>query len=196
MRSALPFIVIALACTPAAAQVTGPSGPAVAVEKAEPEGERLDRLFSELKRSANEQAAKRIADRIWQEWARSGSASIDLLMQWAQEAMEGESYDVALDLLDQVVTLEPSYAEGWNRRATLHYTMHDYAKSLVDIERTLRLEPRHFGALSGLASIMRNSGRKQLAADAYERALAVYPMMRDAQTELGKLADELAGEGI
>ena len=98
--------------------------------------------------------------------------------------------------LDQVVTLSPDYAEGWNRRATLHYAMENYAKSMADIGRTLDLEPRHFGALGGMAAILRDAGRKEAAMRAYERLLEVYPMMRNAQTELGKLADEMAGQGI
>lgn len=60
----------------------------------------------------------------------------------------------------------------------------------------LRLEPRHFGALSGMAAILKASGRNQAAAGVYERMLDLYPMMRNAQTELGKLADEMTGQGI
>lgn len=193
MRSVFVLLLSALVAFPAAAQTTGRALTGIAAQ--EP-GERVDRLFSELKRARTEQAAERISSRIRQEWSRSGSASIDLLMQWAQEAMEGSKHDVALDLLDQVVTLAPSYAEGWNRRATVHFATRDYAKSMVDIDRALRLEPRHFGALGGMAAILEDAGRKEAAMHAYERLLEVYPMLRSAQNELGRLADELAGEGI
>jgi tetratricopeptide (TPR) repeat protein len=74
--------------------------------------------------------------------------------------------------------------------------MDNYAKSMADIEHTLRLEPRHFGALTGLAAILKETGRKELALDAYERTLDIYPMMRDAQSEVATLSEELAGEGI
>ena len=66
---------------------------------------RLDQLFADLKRERNEKAAERIAGRIWDEWFQSGSASIDLMMQWSQKAMDDQKFDVALDFLDQVVTL-------------------------------------------------------------------------------------------
>ncbi|MDQ6437790.1 hypothetical protein RB623_27370 [Mesorhizobium sp. LHD-90] len=158
--------------------------------------ERLDELFINLKREHNEKAAERIAARIWQEWNQSGSAVVDLMMQWSQQAVEKKKFDVALDFLDQVVTLSPDYAEGWNRRATVHYMMHNFSKSMADIERTLELEPRHFGALSGLAQIMRETERKELALDAYQRVLVIYPMLRNAQNEVGTLSDELTGEGI
>ncbi|CAM5482734.1 tetratricopeptide (TPR) repeat protein [Aquamicrobium terrae] len=158
--------------------------------------QRLDALFAKLKRERNEKAAERIANQIWQEWSQSGSASIDLMMQWSQKAIEEQKYDVALDFLDQVVTLDPTYAEGWNRRATVHFLMKNYAKSMVDIEKTLELEPRHFGALSGLAQIMADTGRKQAALEAWQRVLDIYPMLRNAQNQVATLSEELAGEGI
>lgn len=160
------------------------------------ETSRLDQLFSDLKRERNEKAAERIASQIWAEWRKSGSASVDLMMQWSNDAAEKKKFDVALDFLDQVITLEPGYAEGWNRRATVHFMMDQYAKSMADIEHTLRLEPRHFGALTGLASILKATGRKELALEAYEKTLEIYPMMRDAQSEVSTLSEELAGEGI
>ena len=110
--------------------------------------------------------------------------------------MEAKKFDVALDFLDQVIVLQPTYAEGWNRRATVHFMMQNFGKSMADIERTLELEPRHFGALSGMAEIMKTTGRKQLALDAYQRVLEIYPMMRSAQNEVSELSEELAGEGI
>ncbi|MDG4883675.1 hypothetical protein [Mesorhizobium sp. WSM4884] len=157
---------------------------------------RLDQLFVDLKRERNEKAAERIAGRIWNEWNQSGSASIDLMMQWAQKATEDQKFDVALDFLDQVVTLQPGYAEGWNRRATVHFLMKNYGKSMSDIDHTLQLEPRHFGALSGLAQIMAETGHKQSALEAWQKVLAIYPMMRSAQDQVSTLSEELAGEGI
>ncbi|MGX5840421.1 tetratricopeptide repeat protein [Mesorhizobium sp. ArgA1] len=157
---------------------------------------RLDQLFADLKRERNEKAAERIAGRIWGEWFQSGSASIDLMMQWSQKAMDDQKFDVALDFLDQVVTLQPKYAEGWNRRATVHYMMRNFGKSMSDIDQTLQLEPRHFGALSGLAQIMAATEHKQSALEAWQKVLAIYPMMRSAQDQVATLSEELAGEGI
>ncbi|HMM62551.1 MAG TPA: hypothetical protein PKD01_00385 [Mesorhizobium sp.] len=180
---------------PDEAQQDGPLQDAPA-QQPETHAQKLDRLFASLKRERNEKAAERIANRIWQEWSQSGSASIDLMMQWTQKAIEEQKYDVALDFLDQVVTLEPAYAEGWNRRATVHFLMKNYAKSMADIEKTLQLEPRHFGALSGLAQIMADTGRKEAALQAWQRVLDIYPMLRNAQNQVATLSEELAGEGI
>ena len=157
---------------------------------------RLDKLFADLKRERNEKAAERIAGQIWGEWNSSGSASIDLMMLWSQQAIEAKKYDVALDFLDQITTLQPKYAEGWNRRATVHFLMQNYRKSVVDIEHTLLLEPRHFGALSGMAQIMATTGHKDMALKAWQRVLEIYPMMRNAQSEVSRLSEELAGESI
>lgn len=189
----LSFLIGISAAVPAAhAQQRHSTPVAIPTDRAE----RVEELFSELRRARNEASAQRIANRIWREWFRSGSASIDFLMQRADAAMKARNHDAALDLLDQVVTLAPDYAEGWNRRATVHFMMEDYAKSMSDIERTLRLEPRHFGALGGMARILKQSGRKELALEAYMRVLDVYPMLRSAQSEVGELSEELAGQGI
>lgn len=116
----------------------GGSSPTEPVAVAKPEN-RLETLYGELKRQRNEKAAERIASRIFEEWNHSGSASIDLMMLWSQKAIEAEKFDVALDFLDQVVTLSPDFAEGWNRRATVHFMMRSFGKSMADIDRTLQL---------------------------------------------------------
>jgi tetratricopeptide (TPR) repeat protein len=196
MREALAIpLLILLAGQPAfsAEQKTAPTEQG---KPAETKQARLDELFSKLKRERNEKAAERIAGQIWQEWFASGSDSIDLMMQWAQNAIEQQKFDVALDFLDEVITLSPDYAEGWNRRATLHFMMSNYAKSMSDIDHTLSLEPRHFGALSGMAQILKSTGNKEAALRAWQRVLDIYPMMRNAQSEVATLSEELAGEGI
>jgi tetratricopeptide (TPR) repeat protein len=197
MRSFVALVALILVAGPAAAQerTVQPEPDAVALQPLEGPA-RLDKLFADLKRERNPRGAERIAGFIREEWSKSGSASIDLMMLWSSRAIEEKKFDVALDFLDQVTVLEPDFAEGWNRRATVHYMMNSFAKSMTDIEHALRLEPRHFGALSGMAQILKVYGRKQAALDAYSRVLSVYPMLRNAQQEVATLADELAGEGI
>ena len=156
----------------------------------------LDTMFDELRRAKNENLAGDVADRIRAEWSRSGSATIDLLMQWASEAMERKEFPAALDYLDQVVVLKPEFAEGWNRRATAHYLAGNYSKSMADIERTLALEPRHFGALSGMGMIFLDLGKKEPALAAFRKVLDVYPQMRDMQKQVGDLEEQLAGSRI
>lgn len=164
---------------------------------AAPSGDaQLDRLFSRLKRESDPRNAKLIADDIWTQWTQSGSATIDLLMQWSNEAMRDNRFATALDLLDQVIVLRPDYAEGWNRRATVHFLMNEHAKSMADINKVLALEPRHFGALSGMAAIFTAAGRDAAALRAYRRVLDVYPADRGAQEKVIELEDELAGDPV
>ncbi|WP_378947583.1 hypothetical protein [Mesorhizobium sp. ANAO-SY3R2] len=193
MRNVFAFfaLAIALTCQPQTAGAETSGNTATAKDAGQ-----LDTLFADLKRERNEKAAERIATRIREEWVKSGSSSVDLLMLWAQQAIEAKKYDVALDFLDQIITLQPKYAEGWNQRATVHFMMRNYRKSMSDIEHTLEIEPRHFGALSGMAQIMAASGRKEMALRAWQRVLDVYPMLRTAQGEVSRLSEELAGEAI
>lgn len=156
----------------------------------------LDKLFEELKREPNAKAATRITRRIWAEWFDSGSDTVNLLLNWSQEAIEKEKFEVALDLLDQVVVLDPGFAEGWNRRATLHFMMDRYDKSMADIACTLLLEPRHFGAWSGMAAIYKNSGLKEKALEAYLKVLEFYPADVNAQKAVLELSEELAKDAI
>lgn len=155
--------------------------------------ESLESLFAALKRQSDPAAARRIASRIWQEWSRSGSASIDLLMDRAATAVGARNAGVALDLLDQITTLAPDYAEGWNRQATLYYNLKDYGRSLGAIERVLSLEPRHFGALSGLAIIMESLDRDRTALETWYRVLKIYPANEAAQSRVIKLEEKLSG---
>lgn len=156
----------------------------------------LDSLFSELKRERDEKLAKRISERIWAKWRDSGSATTNLLMQWADKAIAERKNGLAQDLLDQVVVLMPEFAEGWNRRATLSFMMGNHSKSMADINRVLSLEPRHFGAIAGMAAILSKSGHDQLELRAWEQILVVYPANRQAQKRVGELADRLAGDRI
>ncbi|WP_027231190.1 hypothetical protein [Phyllobacterium sp. UNC302MFCol5.2] len=200
MRSVFAFsVVTSLAISPALAfaEDQTPIGQQAALPdmtQAQKRALRLDELFASLKRESNEVKAARIASLIQIQWQNSGSATVDLMMGWAAKAMEDKKYSVALDFLDQVVTMKPDFAEGWNRRATLHFLMNDYGRSMADIQKTLALEPRHFGAMAGMAAILKDTGRKEAALQAFERVLTVYPMMREAQKQAGELADELTGQ--
>ncbi|WP_417419038.1 hypothetical protein [Hoeflea sp.] len=156
----------------------------------------LDTLFAELKREPDEIEARRISERIWAKWRDSGSATANLLMQWADKAVAENKNGLALDLLDQVVVLMPDYPEAWNRRATLNYALGNHDKSMADISRVLMLEPRHFGAIAGMAAILSAAGNDELELRAWEQMLEIYPANRQAQTRLGELADKLTGSKI
>ncbi len=137
----------------------------------------LDELFATLAAPGDEARGRAAEAEIQRRWAHSGSPTIDLLMGWAQQSLAAKDYGRALDFLDQVVMLKPAYAEGWNRRATIHYLEDDYGKALSDLEKVLALQPRHFGALAGIGMIFRDIDRKADSLTAFERALALDPYL-------------------
>jgi tetratricopeptide (TPR) repeat protein len=191
-RSALPIILLLMSAPPHLA--TAADQPAV--EQKDPDAspkQRLDDLFTALRRQRDPDQAKMIAEQIRVELADSGSATVNLLMQWATKAVAEKRNAAALDFFDQVIALKPDYVEGWNQRATLNYAMGDYARSMEDINQVLRIEPRHFGALAGMAAILTETGKDQLALKAWERFLEVYPADRAAQDQVNTLSEKLAG---
>ncbi|MFB2562757.1 hypothetical protein [Rhizobium sp. IMFF44] len=155
--------------------------------------QQLDNLFTALKRQRDPDQASLIADQISAELSDSGSATINLLMQWADKAIQEKRNAAAMDYLDQVISLKPDYVEGWNRRATLNFAIGDYRKSMEDINQVLRIEPRHFGALAGMAAMLTERGNDAQALRVWDRFLEVYPANRSAQEEAGKLSEKLAG---
>ena len=126
----------------------------------------------------------------------SGSDTADLLLSWAVKAMEDKDYPEALDILDQLIVLKPDFAEGWNKRATVHYLADDYASSVADIRQTLALQPRHFGALSGLGMILQETGQKEQAIVVLRKALAINPQLDKIKEAVERLEKETAGDAI
>ncbi|WP_037468652.1 hypothetical protein [Sinorhizobium fredii] len=190
------FLTLILALTvPATAALSQAANPAPQPETASlaTPKQRLDALFLDLKKERDENKARELADRIRLEWQDSGSATVNLLMQSADKAITDDKKPVALDILDQVIALAPNYVEGWNRRATLHFQMGNYRKSMSDIYRVLAIEPRHFGAIAGMATMLEAAGKNELAMRAWQQFLDVYPSDRKAQEQFGELAEKLAG---
>lgn len=173
-----------------------PADPLVPAEEAVPAPDEMDRLFVKLRAARSPEDARAVEAEIWQGWLNSGSATVDLLVERAMTAMQAKAYPLALQLLDSVVELAPDYAEGWNKRATVHFLMKNYGESIGDIQRTLTLENRHFGALSGLGQILNQTGQKEGALDAFRRALRFNPHLRGAQDAIDDLAEEVEGRGI
>jgi tetratricopeptide (TPR) repeat protein len=157
---------------------------------------RLDRLFDTLKLGADAEAGRAAEQEIIALWLESGSDTVDLLMGRTLTAMEAKDYPLALDYLDRILILKPDYAEGWNKRATVHFLVDDYSKAIADIERTLSIEPRHFGALSGLGTIMRDLGDKDRALTAYRQALDIDPYLDSVKDALTEIEKETAGQDI
>lgn len=137
----------------------------------------LDRLFTVLALSTSEHQAKQIEKLIWSFWFDSDNEQVNTLMQQLVDARDKRDYDMAFNLADQIVLLEPENAEGWNQRATAHFLMGNYELSLDDIVETLKREPRHFGALSGRAYILMKQNKNRLAIETINAALKIHPFL-------------------
>ena len=153
-------------------------------------------LLDQLASADDEATAKALETRVREIWHRSGSDTADLLLGRAGEAFKREDYARALQYLDTIVALRPGFVEGWNMRATVYYMLDEYELAMSDIEQVLSLQPRHFGALSGLGMIFRELDQPRQALEAFRRALAVNPFLENARTSVRRLEVEVEGREI
>ena len=100
--------------------------------------------------------------------------------------MQYGNYDYALIVFNNVINTDPGWSEAWNKRATVLFLMNQYSKSLEDIEKVLKIESRHFGALSGQARIYIRLQEYEKAIASIKKALKFYPSF-----ESGELIPEI-----
>ncbi len=142
---------------------------------------RLDTLFGLLHETENPRTGEQITRQIWIIWREVNGENADTLMDKGIRDMSLQRYDQALIAFNKVVEIAPTYAEGWNKRATLLFLMGEYVGSVADVKRTLALEPRHFGAWSGLGLIYTHLNNDAAALRAFEQALEVNPHLSGAR---------------
>jgi tetratricopeptide (TPR) repeat protein len=156
---------------------------------------RLPALFERL-RGADAASAANLREQIWEIWFAANEAEVDQLMEMGEVAMGSGQLPMAVAMFDAVIERRPDFAEGWNRRATAFYLLGALDRSEADVAHVLQLEPRHFGALSGLGLINTARERYDAAIAAYERALAVDPNLPGARINLDTLRRRQGGRGI
>ena len=174
----LATLLIALAGTPAGADQDDP---------------RLDGLFDRLQHTPDPAEAQALEQRIWGLWLESDDAAVDRLMQQGILALQGHQYATALQAFDRMVEQAPDFAEGWNKRATVHYLMGNWRDSVRDIQRTLALEPRHFGALFGLGLIYDALEEPEAALRSFEATLTLNPHSESTRQMVEQLRRQLRG---
>jgi tetratricopeptide (TPR) repeat protein len=170
LRHLLLAFLVVLAAAPARA-AEGPS----------------DALFERLAASADPAAARRVEAEIWAGWMAQGGPAAGSLMQLGAAAIAAGNLPAALGLFDAITRQNPRYAEGWNKRATVFYLLDALDPSAEDCAKVLELEPRHFGALSGLGMIRARQDRVDEAVAAFEKALAIHPHLEGARQKLEEL---------
>lgn len=156
----------------------------------------LDELYGRLKEADEPASAKAIAGMIERRLARSGSATVDLLSERARQAMAGDDVPLAVELMDRATTLEPGWAEGWNRRATLFFRLSDPQSAIADLQHALVLEPRHFEAWAALGKLYLAQDDKARALEAFRRAEAIYPQWDVLQKAIERLTPDVEGREL
>ena len=145
---------------------------------------RLELLFKNLKTSLSAQKASFIEINIWKIWMEHRNPKAQSSMFLGVEAMNNQQLGKALAHFSLLTEIEPNFAEGWNKRATVFYLMGRFKESENNILRTLKLEPRHFGALSGQGLIRMALGDWSGAITALEAGLTVHPHMSGVKRNL------------
>ncbi|MES2915761.1 MAG: tetratricopeptide repeat protein [Pseudomonadota bacterium] len=156
---------------------------------------KLDGLFDRLK-TADEAEAGRIEREIQIEWSKSGSPALDLLLQRGRDAMDLGDLPQAIDHFSAIIDQDPNFAEAWNARATAYYMAGEFGPSVADIAKVLTLNPRHFGALSGLAMILEETGKPERALEAYRAAIAIDPFLAGAAEAIERLEKQAEGQEL
>ena len=161
-----------------------------------PRDVRLNTLFDELKQAPDADAAHAIETDIWNLWTVTGQQDKDSLMARGIAAMQSGDFAGALAAFDSLIANAPDFAEAWNKRATVHYLMGHLDASVSDIAKTLTLEPRHFGALSGLGLIYMAIGNDDAAVKAFEKALSIDPHLSGPAKNIEDIRRKQNGSAI
>ena len=157
----------------------------------------LDTLFKALKATTNEGTAVQIQQEIWVRWTAFGSDErINQKMQVGVKLMNAGALKDAELWFGSLAEAAPEFAEAWNKRATVRFMIGDLSGSKRDIARVLQLEPRHFGALSGLGMIHVQQGDYEGALHAYQAAAQQNPHLEQIDTIIANLKKRLRGEAL
>jgi len=168
---------------------------------AEERNNKLDKLFVELKNTKDLSSAQVIENEIWEIWSihpsddRRGFRLTELLIQGTRLMNIGE-LSKAYEIFTKVITVESDWSEAWNKRATVLYLMKQHESSLADIEITLVLEPRHFGALSGQALNYIELNLYEKAIESYKAAQKIYPLLDSAKKMIPELEELINDQAI
>ncbi len=136
---------------------------------------RLNNLFKKLNETENQDEIRDLISDIWNIWYEIDDPKVIEYFEKGIQAMNLRNYPLAIRFFNNLIEEDPNFAEGWNKRATVHFMMGNFDQSMQDIIKTLELEPRHFGALDGMGLIFIHQGQFQQAIDVYDKMLEIFP---------------------
>ena len=157
----------------------------------------IDKLFDQLKSTTSYQESKEIESKIWELWTTHPSEnSLTALLADGSFYMSQSKLETAYKTFTKTIELDSNWAEAWNKRATVLYLMGKYELSQADIDQVLKLEGRHFGALTGQGLVQTALKNYQKAIDSYIEAHKVHPYMRSPLIMIEKLQQQIKKESI
>ncbi len=163
-------------------------------EKVKPQT--LDDLFERLRNAKDEEEATGISRLIERRLAKSGSPTTDLLMRRAEAASASGNTELAVELNDRVLVLEPKWAEAWGQRALFFVALEDPLAAVEDLAKAVQLEPRHYNAWAALGSILLTSEENKAALFAFKKAVEIYPFFPSAMPYVTRLTRKMEGQKI
>ena len=161
---------------------------------------KLDNLFKQLKNSEAQRAID-IENRIWQIWSihpsndRRGNRLTELLAQGSLLINQRE-LSKAYGVFSQIILADPNWSEAWNKRATVLYMLGRYEQSQIDIDEVLKLEKRHFGALSGQGLVQIELKNYDKAINSYKEVQKIYPSMQAPKVMIPRLKELIENQSI
>ena len=157
---------------------------------------RLGDLFKQLQQTQEFEKGESITQRIWEVWYEIQDEEAKSLFDKGVVLMARADYRSALITFTRLTEMKPKFAEAWNRRATLLYLMGEFTLSMRDIKQTLALEPRHFGAISGMGQILMRQNRLKDARKAFEKALEINPHLLGARINVIQINKMLSANSV
>ena len=160
----------------------------------------LNNLFKQLKNSEATKAVE-IENQIWKIWSihpssdRRGYRLTQLLAQ-GSFLMANKELNKAYEIFSQVILVDPNWSEAWNKRATVLYLLGRYQQSQMDIDEVLKLEKRHFGALSGQGLVQTELKNYEKAINSYKKVQRIYPSMQAPKVMIPRLKELIKGQSI
>ena len=156
----------------------------------------LDDLFARLRLATAPAEIEVLQNGIWQLWLATTDAALDKELETGMRALQAGDHALAIAHFTRIIEARPDFAEGWNKRATARYLRGEYRASLADIGETLRREPRHFGALWGQATMLRQLGEYRRALRVLGRLAAICPHLPGLQEQQLGLREQLEEDGL
>ncbi len=147
----------------------------------------LDTLFAKLQTATDPFAIQSLEAAIWEQWTMvPGDTERQLMMRGIAE-MRQEELQSAVSTFTKLIETAPELSEPWNKRATVQWLLGNFSASIADICETIKREPRHFGAYSGLGMIRAQMNEPGRAVAAFQLAKKYNPHIVGLDEEIERL---------